>query len=257
MQENDGDAHISHIGALLGDPKRALIIMALMDGRALAATTLAQEVSIAPSTVSGHLHKLVDGGILACERQGKKRYYRLSSVKVGVAIEALTSITPTLPVRSLDEATHAYALRFARSCYDHLAGRLGVELLDSLVKTDKMRQSCETNLKIKHSDPILGAGGEYHYELTEKGMILFNELGVNPVRNTRPLTRYCIDWSEQRPHLGGSLGAALLVRLLELRWLRRPARGRVLILTPLGRTEMCNIFGIERSELALKPYTKR
>ncbi|MHB8313998.1 MAG: ArsR/SmtB family transcription factor, partial [Candidatus Dormibacteria bacterium] len=130
-----GDADIASVAALMGEPARAAVLIALADGRALAASTLAAEAGVAPSTLSGHLARLVEGGLVTIEPSGRHRYVRLSGPQVADAIEALARISPTRPVRSLRQATHADAIRRARTCYDHVAGRLGVAICDALVET--------------------------------------------------------------------------------------------------------------------------
>lgn len=191
--------------------------MALADGRSLAASTLAAEAGVAPSTASNHLARLVGGGLVAVVASGRNRYFRLASAEVARAIEALARLAPTRPVRSLSEGTHAEAIRRARTCYDHLAGRLGVALLDALVAAGTLRVEGDPH---GGGDPVLGAGRAKRFVLTDVGRARLVGLGIAcdpPTR--RPLTRYCVDWSEQRPHLDGWLGTALLDRLVALGWL--------------------------------------
>src|SRR5690349_22086118 len=128
-----GDADIAALGSVLGERSRARMLMALGDGRALPATVLAAEAGVAASTASGHLGRLVEAGLLAVTVQGRHRYYRLAGPEVGELIETLARIAPAAPVRSLREGTRAHALRTARTCYDHIAGRLGVELMQALI----------------------------------------------------------------------------------------------------------------------------
>ena len=130
----DGDADIAPVAALIGDPTRAAVLMALLDGRALAASTLAAEVQVAPSTLSEHLARLVEGGLVTVEPSGRHRYFRLAGPEIAHTLEALAFLAPAFPVRSLRQGTHAAALRQARTCYDHLAGRLGVALCGALVE---------------------------------------------------------------------------------------------------------------------------
>src|SRR2546423_111342 len=129
-----GDADIAKIGALVADPARARILLALGDGRALAASVLADEAGVAASTASAHLGKLLDGGLLAVERHGRHRYYRVAGPQVAELIEALARLAPASPVRSLRQGTKAQAVRYARTCYDHLAGRLGTGLMEALLQ---------------------------------------------------------------------------------------------------------------------------
>ena len=236
-----GDADIASVAALMGEPARAAVLMALADGRALAATTLAVEAKVAPSTASGHLGRLVEGGLVTVESSGRHRYFRLASPEVASALEALARLAPHQRVRSLSQGTHAEAVRRARTCYDHLAGRLGVTLLDALVATGALHVQ-----EVREgSDPVLGAGRSRAYLLTDDGKSRLGALGVAldpPTR--RPLTRYCIDWSEQRAHLAGWLGAALLARLVELGWVLR-APNRVVKVTDAGWAGLAERLGVD------------
>jgi DNA-binding transcriptional ArsR family regulator len=236
-----GDADIAVVAALMGEPARAKVLMALLDGRALAASTLAAEAGVAPSTLSAHLARLVDGNLISVEVSGRNRYFRITRPAVAEALEALARLAPTQPIRSLRQGTHAEAIRRARTCYDHLAGRLGVELLDTLVNSELLVVERSQDAI---SDPVLGAGRIQRYTLTSAGKRRLADLGVvlDP-SSRRPLTRYCLDWSEQRAHLGGALGAALLTRLIELGWLTRCDR-RIIKVSNAGRDGLAAEFGI-------------
>ena len=217
------------------------MLVALADGRALAASTLAAEAGVAASTVSGHLARLVDGGLVRVEPSGRNRYFRLAGPQVAEAVEALARLAPTHPVRSLRAGTHAEAIRRARTCYDHLAGRLGVALLDALVADGALVVETDPGAG---RDPVLGAGRERCFQLSEHGRARLADLGVAlDGAGRRPLIRYCVDWSEQRPHLGGALGAALLDRLVDLGWVVRAER-RVVRLTETGREGMTSGLGV-------------
>ena len=226
----------------MGEPARAAVLVALADGRALAASTLAAEAGVAASTVSGHLARLVEGGLIRAEASGRNRYFRLAGPEVADAVEALARLAPTRPVRSLRQGTHAEAIRAARTCYDHLAGRLGVALLEALVTGGVLRVESRPRAA---ADPVLGAGRAQRYTLTEPGRGRLIDLGVDLSRGgRRPLLRYCVDWSEQRPHLGGALGAALLDRLVTLGWVVRAER-RVIRVTDPGRAGLASRFGLD------------
>ncbi len=236
-----GDVDVAAIASLIGEPARAKVLVALSDGRALAASTLAAEAGVAASTISGHLARLVDGGLVCVEASGRHRYYRLASPAVAEAIEALARLAPAAPVRSLRQATHAQAIRAGRTCYDHLAGRLGVALCDALVDRQIL---VVTNQGGDAADPVLGAGRALCFELTDTGHRRLEDLGVvldPPTR--RPLVRYCVDWSEQRPHLGGWLGAAICSRFEELKWVLRAER-RVVRVTSVGRSGLAEQFDV-------------
>ncbi|MDA8061011.1 MAG: helix-turn-helix transcriptional regulator [Actinomycetota bacterium] len=236
-----GDIDIAPIAALMGEPARAAVLIALLGGRALAASTLAAEAQVAPSTASEHLGRLVEGGLVSVEASGRHRYFRLARPEVADAVEALARLSPRRPVRSLRQGVHAEAIRRARSCYDHLAGRLGVALLDALVAGDVLGvEEGPTG----SPDPVLGAGRFLHYVVTEHGRERLTGLGVQfDEAGRRPLTRYCVDWSEQRPHLAGALGAALLSRFVELGWVVRRER-RVVQVTEKGRVAFERELGV-------------
>ncbi len=237
-----GDADIATVAALVGEPARAAVLMALLDGRALSASTLAAEAGVAASTLSGHLARLVDGGLLRVEASGRNRYFRIARPEVGDALEALARLAPRRPIRSLRQATHAEAIRRARTCYDHLAGRVGVALLDALVAGGELRVEEEPTGR---PDPILGAGRFRRYVLTDPGRSKLGELGVDVgTHGRRPLTRSCLDWTEQRPHLAGALGASLLCRFVELGWLTRGER-RVVRVTDVGRKGLVARIGVD------------
>ena len=239
-----GDADIAPVAALMGEPARAAVLMALLDGRALSASTLAAEAGVAASTLSAHLARLVDGGLVSVEASGRHRYFRITRPEVADALEALARLTPCRPVRSLRQGTHAEAIRRARICYDHLAGRLGVALLDALVTGKVLGVETDPDGR---PDPVLGAGRSRRYVLTRTGKARLGELGVEvEAAGRRPLTRYCLDWSEQRPHLAGALGAALLTRSVELGWVIARER-RVVQVTDAGRAAFERDLGIDLS----------
>jgi DNA-binding transcriptional ArsR family regulator len=244
--EAAADVNVAHIAGLIGEPARAAVLMALIDGRALAASTLAQEAGVARSTISGHLGRLTDAGLITVEPSGRNRYYRLASAEVAETLESLARLAPPKPVRSLRQATRAHALRRARSCYDHLAGRLGVALTDALLESGDLvaeRSSSDA------TEPILGPGRAHAFHLTESGAEHLVRLGVavDP-HGRRPLIRYCVDWSEQRPHLGGALGAGLMQMLLERDWLTR-GNGRAILTTPAGQAALLEQFGVDAAAL--------
>jgi len=226
----DGDADIASVAALIGDRARARVLRALGDGRALPASVLAAEAGVAASTASEHLARLVAGGLVRVEPRGRHRYYRLAGPDVGAVLEALARVAPAEPVRSLRAGSRAAALRYARSCYDHLAGRVGVAVMAALLRAGALTGD--------------GSPGEA-YELTVSGRALLADLGVGVPRGSRPAVRHCVDWSEQRHHLAGSLGAALLARMIELAWLERAERGRALTLTDRGARELEVRLGVE------------
>jgi DNA-binding transcriptional ArsR family regulator len=241
-----GDADLAAVGSLLADPSRARILLALGDGRALAASVLAGEAGIAPSTASGHLARLVDGGLLAVERHGRHRYFRMAGPQVGELVETVARLAPQAPVRSLRQGTRAEAVRTARTCYDHLAGRLGTDLMAALLQRGVLTGG-DGAFTPEAGDRLSSPGGEVPYELTPAGTaFLRDELGVDPaaIGGRRRLVRYCVDWSEQRHHLAGSLGAAIADRLFALEWLRRAPAGRAVLVTPEGAAGLRDTLGL-------------
>jgi DNA-binding transcriptional ArsR family regulator len=245
---HSGDADLAALGAVLAEPARARILLALGDGRALAASVLASEAGVAPSTASGHLARLVGAGLLEVLPQGRHRYYRLAGPHVGELLEALARVAPAAPVRSLRQGTRAEALRTARTCYDHLAGRLGVAVFGALLDAGHV-----TGGNGRHDpvaavhDRLSARGRDLDYRLTPAGREALTEVGValpQPRREGALALRYCVDWSEQRHHLSGVVGRSLAARLLELRWIRRADAGRAVFVTDLGRRELPRALGV-------------
>jgi DNA-binding transcriptional ArsR family regulator len=238
----DGDVDISVVGAALADRSRCSVLAALGDGRALPASVLAAEAGVAPSTASEHLARLVDAGLLSVEPHGRHRYFRISGPEVADLLEAMARMAPTLPVRSLREGTRAEALRFARTCYDHLAGRVGVAVMDSLLARGRLDHDGPSG-----ADRLSSPGRAMRFGLTENGAEFLEHLGVDlddlPAR--RPAVRYCMDWSEQRPHLAGAVGAALTTRFFDAGWIERTDATRAVRITDEGRRRFAETFGLD------------
>jgi DNA-binding transcriptional ArsR family regulator len=243
-----GEADVAPVAALFADPGRARILSALTDGRALAASVLADEAGVAASTASEHLARLVEGGLLAVERSGRHRYYRLADDRVAAVLESLSLLAPAQPVRSLRQSTRAAALRQARTCYDHLAGRLGVAVTEALLERRALERTDGVDGVGRASFDRLSAPVPVHpYRLGPAADPVFAGLGVDldDVRaGRRPVLRFCVDWSEQRHHLAGALGAAVLTRFESAQWVRRLPSGRALELTPDGRAGLDNLLGV-------------
>ena len=236
-----GDADLAALGSVIAEPARARMLLALGDGRALAASVLASEAGVAASTASGHLSRLVDAGLLEVLPQGRHRYYRLAGPQVGELLEVLSRIAPAAPVRSLRQGTRAEALRSARTCYDHLAGRLGVAVFAALLDAGHVvGGDGRHNPLAAHADRLSAPGRDLDYRLTPSGREALTSLGVELPRSDA--LRYCVDWREQRHHLSGAAGRALAARLLELRWIRRADTGRAVFVTDLGRRELRNVL---------------
>jgi len=244
-----GDADISIPAALLSDPARARVLLALADGRALPASMLASEAGVAASTASEHLAKLCAAGMLSVEPHGRHRYYRIADPRVINAVEALAEISPRTPVRSLRQGTRASALRHARLCYDHLAGGLGVALMTALVATGALDGGDGGyHPESAHTDRLSAPGHDVGYKLTGRGVALLGDFGIDLAAlraRRRPLIRYCLDWTEQRHHLAGALGGALAGRLFELDWVRHaPPASRAVRLSDAGRAGLADTFGV-------------
>lgn len=246
-QELGGDVDLSVIGALVADPGRCRILLALNDGRALPATVLASEAGVAPSTASTHLTKLVDGGLLQVEQHGRNRYYRLASAHVGQLLEILCGLSPHKPIRSLREGNRAAALRAARTCYDHLAGGLGVAIMTSMIHRGYIVGGTGVfDAANATHDRLSAYGRDLEYELTPAGRLFLTDLGVT-LRPGRRQVRYCVDWSEQRHHLGGALGNGILQRFHTAGWIDRSPNTRAVKVTQAGRKAIREALEIDWS----------
>lgn len=200
---------VACIAALIGDPARARILTYLLDGRAFTASELARAAGVTKQTTSAHLSRLLGGRLVAVESQGRHRYFRLADADVGTAMESLMGLASRVGAH-LDVGPAEPALRKARVCYDHLAGDLGILMFDSLVEQGCLRPNAEAGSAI--------------LALTERGEQFADDFGIDVAElrlRRRPMCRACLDWSERRRHLAGSLGAAILDRCFELGWARR------------------------------------
>jgi hypothetical protein len=205
----------------LAEPARAKVLLALADGRSLAASVLAAEAGVSPSTASHHLARLLEAGLVSATTRGRNRYYRLAGRQVAELIEAVARVAPPQPVTSLRQGTRAHAVRYARHCYDHLAGRLGVAVADAL------------------SEPV---GDGAAVTVTTTGAAALAGIGI--AAGPGDVVRGCMDWTEQRPHVAGPLGRALLERVLELGWLVPAPRGRALRVTDAGARGLREQLGV-------------
>jgi DNA-binding transcriptional ArsR family regulator len=224
-----GDADIATVGAALADNARASMLLALVGGESLTAGELARRTGLSPPGASNHLRRLERSGLISAERVGRNRYVRLANDNVAAALEALAQIAPQQPVRSLRQAESAHALAFARTCYDHLAGRLGVSITDALVERR-----------------ILTLDGD-NFDLTHRGEAWLGTLGIDANalrRRRRSVARACLDWTERRPHLAGSAGAALATGLFTQRSIARLPGSRAVRITPTGATWLEHELGI-------------
>jgi len=219
------------IAALVGDPARSNMLTSLMTGRALTASELAHQAGVTPQTASSHLSKLEAGGLVEREKQGRHRYYRLSDPDVAAVLEGLEGLAARAGHMRVRTGPKDPALRHARVCYDHLAGDLGVQMLDSMTKQRWLRQR-------KQDIELTAEGGRF---LTDTLQISADAL-AHP---RRPVCRACLDWSERRHHLAGTLGAAILTRFTELKWAMRDATpgSRVVNFTRNGEKRFAALFG--------------
>lgn len=239
-----GDADLSAVARLLADPGRCQMLLALDDGRALPASRLAAEAGVSPATASSHLGKLVDAGFLTVEPHGRHRYYRLSGPDVGRLLETMATLAPATEIHSLREDTRARALREARTCYDHIAGRLGVAIMQSLLARELIEGGDgKFHPHDPGSDRLSSPGHEIDYEITPDGASFLHGFGVT-IPPRRPVVRYCVDWSEQAHHLAGGVGRGLLDRMLELQWIARRADGRALDISDAGHAGLAEHFSI-------------
>jgi DNA-binding transcriptional ArsR family regulator len=227
------EADIGFVARLLGDPTRAAMCLSLVGGEARPAGELAARAGVSAQTASNHLARLIAGRILRVEQQGRWRYYRLAGAEVGHAVEALAVLAPPLadPVagNGLDGAGHRLAE--ARTCYGHLAGRLGVMLADALVAQQWMEE------------------GGRSYRLTPAGRQALRALGIEMRERARqPAARRCLDWTERRPHVAGPVGTALASLALDRGWIRRLRGSRAVVVTSAGRVALKKVFNVRWEE---------
>jgi DNA-binding transcriptional ArsR family regulator len=222
--------------SLLADPARAMMLTALLDGRALPAGELAFAAGITAQTASSHLAKLLEGGILLVETEGRHRYFRLAGSRVAQALEQLASLRPSMEPRRKALTPEARQLRFCRCCYDHLAGQVGVAVAEAMVGRG-----------------YLNPAADKQFEVTAAGAEWFSALGLDvcAIRPTRRgLARQCLDWTERSHHVAGPLGVQLMAALCRLGWLRRAKDSRAVAVTPKGWVEFKRQLGIDFNGLS-------
>jgi DNA-binding transcriptional ArsR family regulator len=227
---------IAEIAALAGDPARANILSALLDGRAMTATELAFAAHVTPQTASAHLAKLSEAGLITATPSGRHRYFRLSTAKVAQMLESIGAVAIDSRPRFRPLSRQAAALRDARVCYDHLAGRLGVAIADAMIRRGYIVLEDE--------------GGH----LTDAGSRFVAGLGIElfdpALQRRRHMCRACLDWTERRPHIGGAIGAALAERWLAIGWLSRAKDSRAVSVTPAGERGFRDSLGMSFAEEA-------
>jgi DNA-binding transcriptional ArsR family regulator len=235
-------ATFAEVAALAGDIARAEMLRALMDGRALTASELAHVAGITPQTASGHLARMTTAGLLSVEKQGRHRYHRLASAGVAQMIESIMQVAsgpgatrPPLVVGPKDAA-----LRLARTCYDHLAGRLGVALADALIGSEYVQLASDGGL------------------VTDRGVEFFADMGIDVdtlmprcgKRSPRILCRPCLDWSERRHHLAGKIAAAICLHAFAAVWIRRVPGTRAIAITPKGERIFREHFRVQAAQMS-------
>ncbi len=215
--------------SLIGDPTRASILWTLLDGRAFTATELAVSANTSPQNISMHLGKLLDADLLCVEKQGRHKYYRFSNKEVAYALEAMASLVPKPKVSLKTKAENYPPIKFCRTCYDHLAGKIGVALTDSLL---------EQKIIVEKNNA---------FEISTEGEKWFSSFGINleeAQKQKRIFLKPCLDWSERRNHLAGSVGALLLNKMISEDWLRKTKNSRAIIVTAKGEKELLRHFKI-------------
>ncbi|MHC5563548.1 ArsR/SmtB family transcription factor [Bacillus spizizenii] len=221
--------NIAKISSLLSDPSRSSILLTLMDGRIHPAGELAYLANIKPQTASFHLKKLLEEKLISVEKHGRHRYYRLSNSDTANMIEQLLRMAPKAKVTSLKDSKEKSDLHFARTCYDHLAGYVGVQMTHSLVEQGILKKV------------------DLNFEVTSEGSLFFSKLGINEEHQRhkrRAFARCCLDWSERQHHIAGALGNALLVCMLEEEWIVRMPKTRAVRMTQSGKTAFEKYFKV-------------
>lgn len=214
---------------LIGDATRASILWNLLDGKAFTATELAIAVETSAQNISMHLGKLLDADLISVEKQGRHKYYRFSNKEVAYAVEAMANLIPKPEISAKKKTENYPPIKYCRTCYDHLAGKIGVALADSLLEQKIIIEKNNT------------------FEITSEGEKWFSDFGVNigdAKKQKRIFLKPCLDWSERRYHIAGSVGTLLLNKMLEQDWIRRTKDSRAIIITGKGEKEMLKSFKI-------------
>jgi DNA-binding transcriptional ArsR family regulator len=214
---------------LIGDATRAAIMWTLLDGRAFTATELSIAVNTSPQNISMHLGKLLEANLLSVEKQGRHKYYRFSSTEVAYVVEAMANLIPKPEISSKKKTENYPPVKYCRTCYDHLAGKIGVALADSLLEQKIIIEKNTT------------------FEISPEGEKWFSDFGINleeAQKQKRIFLKPCLDWSERRYHIAGSVGTLLLNKMLEQDWIRRTKDSRAIIITGKGEKELLKNFKI-------------
>jgi len=236
----DPDADLASVAALMADKHRAQMLLTLLGGTPMSGSALAEAAGISRSLASAHLKKLVAGGLVRAQPSGRQQLYSIASEPVADALEVLILLAPATKVRSLGDASRARSLRWARMCYDHLAGAVGVSVTEALIARGL----------VIDENGAGDAGGRF--VLAPGGAGEFGRFGIDVdrlERRTRPLLRPCLDWSERRYHLAGSLGAALTRSLIERRWITTREASRIVAVTEAGEAGLRDWPGVDLAQL--------
>ncbi|MED2970741.1 winged helix-turn-helix domain-containing protein [Fictibacillus sp. B-59209] len=223
-------SNVAEIASIVSESSRAAILTVLMDGRFHTASELACMAGIKPQTASFHLSKMQEAGVIAQEKQGRHRYYGIYNEEVAKVMESFLLIAPPVKIKSLKQSSQDKAMRFARTCYDHLAGSVGVQLTDALLEAGFLDED------------------EENFIVTEEGVHFFKGLAIDLEtisKKRRSFSHRCLDWSERRHHLAGALGNALLEQLLERGWIERVPQHRAVKVTEEGKKGLKETFGMD------------
>jgi DNA-binding transcriptional ArsR family regulator len=222
-------SHFSTIALLIGEPARATMLWKILDGRMHTATELAIAADLSAQNASMHLGKLVKAGLLSVTQRGRLKYYQFANPNVAYVIEAIANLVPKDNLVSQGEISDSSRIKYCRTCYDHLAGEVGVAITDKLLS----RKIIAAN----HKDFTISKSGVKWFDRLE---ISIPEL----TQSKRALARKCLDWSEKRPHISGAVGAALANKLFDLKWLQRNKNSRIVLVTPLGQKKIYDLLGL-------------
>jgi len=249
----DPDADLASVAALMADRHRAQMLLTLLGGTPMSGSALAEAAGISRSLASAHLKKLVAGGLVRAQPSGRQQLYSIASEPVADALEVLILLAPATRIRSLGDASRARSLRWARMCYDHLAGAVGVSVTEALIGRGLIGEveGAGPGGTGGGSPPCTGKVGGL-FTLAPGGAAEFRRFGIDVdrlERRTRPLLRPCLDWSERRYHLAGSLGAALTRSMLERRWITSREASRIVTVTEAGEAGLRDWPGVDLAQL--------
>jgi len=217
------EKHFGHIASLIGEKSRAIMLWSLLDGRAYTATELAISADVSFQSASHHLSQLTNAGLLTVEKQGRHKYYRFASERVAQTIENLAGLMPLPSIPGSTVHSNTTGIKYARTCYDHLAGKIGVQLTHSML---------QQKLLVAYTD---------RYEVSNTGNAWFESLGIDITVTQKQDRRFaypCLDWSERNHHIGGALGAALLHSMIKKDWIRKISHSREVLITGKGKVEL-------------------